>query len=388
MLPAALLDAGAARRLQHARLAAAEVPRPRAGELGGAARRDRDRRDAARDGREAPTPARIVDQQAVPILPDDTGAQVFGKVTVAAEQVLWRSAAGDRSPARRALRPNDLAAGQLLRRPHARGRPHRLARPAPQRPQPGARGRAALSGRVHRGRRRRGSSIAAARIGCRGAGRWRTERARAARRRRPRSSPSAATADRSRSASFATAAETRRARMRSQPFARPNVASEQLMKESSSSASTASSAITCRSASSRPPTGRSTAWTWPADRIGADGRAPAHALLRGRHHDQQGVDRVPRPQVRRGAAAGRDRHARHLRARAAARVRARLRGQPADRPRRGASTRSAWSFPSTSEVYGMCPDDEFDPETSQPGLRPDQQAALDLRLLQAAAWTA
>ena len=54
-------------------------------------------------------------------------------------------------------------------------------------------------------------------------------------------------------------------------------------------------------------------------------------LLRRRHHDQQGVDRVPHPQVRRGAAAGRDRHAGDLRARAAARVRARLRGQPADR---------------------------------------------------------
>ena len=34
---------------------------------------------------------RIVDQQAVPILPDDTARQVFDKVTVAAEQVLWRS---------------------------------------------------------------------------------------------------------------------------------------------------------------------------------------------------------------------------------------------------------------------------------------------------------
>ncbi len=34
---------------------------------------------------------RIVDQQSVPILPDDTARQVFDKVTVAAEQVLWRS---------------------------------------------------------------------------------------------------------------------------------------------------------------------------------------------------------------------------------------------------------------------------------------------------------
>lgn len=33
----------------------------------------------------------IVDRQAVPILPDDTARQVFDKVTVAAEQVLWRS---------------------------------------------------------------------------------------------------------------------------------------------------------------------------------------------------------------------------------------------------------------------------------------------------------
>jgi methionyl-tRNA formyltransferase len=32
----------------------------------------------------------IVDQSAVPILPDDTAEQVFDKVTVAAEQVLWR----------------------------------------------------------------------------------------------------------------------------------------------------------------------------------------------------------------------------------------------------------------------------------------------------------
>jgi methionyl-tRNA formyltransferase len=33
----------------------------------------------------------IVDQSAVPILPDDTGEQVFNKVCTAAEQVLWRS---------------------------------------------------------------------------------------------------------------------------------------------------------------------------------------------------------------------------------------------------------------------------------------------------------
>ena len=53
MLPVELLATSAARRVQHARLAAAEVPRPRADQLGRAARRDRDRRDAARNGRQA-----------------------------------------------------------------------------------------------------------------------------------------------------------------------------------------------------------------------------------------------------------------------------------------------------------------------------------------------
>ncbi|MEO7114265.1 MAG: formyltransferase, partial [Caldimonas sp.] len=61
---------------------------------------------------------RIVDQQSVPILPDDTARQVFDKVTVAAEQVLWRSLpsliAGDVR-----WRPNDVAAGSYFggRRP-------------------------------------------------------------------------------------------------------------------------------------------------------------------------------------------------------------------------------------------------------------------------------
>lgn len=61
---------------------------------------------------------RIVDQQQVPILPDDTARQVFDKVTVAAEQVLWRSLpaliAGDVP-----WRPNDVARGSYFggRRP-------------------------------------------------------------------------------------------------------------------------------------------------------------------------------------------------------------------------------------------------------------------------------
>jgi methionyl-tRNA formyltransferase len=55
----------------------------------------------------------ITDQQAVPILPDDTAEQVFDKVCVAAEQVLWRSlpALMAGTPPRR---PNDLAAGSYF----------------------------------------------------------------------------------------------------------------------------------------------------------------------------------------------------------------------------------------------------------------------------------
>ncbi|TWG85950.1 methionyl-tRNA formyltransferase [Cupriavidus gilardii J11] len=40
--------------------------------------------------REKPDAGDIVDQTAVPILPDDTAREVFDKVTVAAEQTLWR----------------------------------------------------------------------------------------------------------------------------------------------------------------------------------------------------------------------------------------------------------------------------------------------------------
>ena len=67
---------------------------------------------------EKPDAGEIVDAQSVPILPDDTGRQVFDKVNVAAEQVLWRSLPAmidGRTPAL----PNDLAAGNYCgaRRP-------------------------------------------------------------------------------------------------------------------------------------------------------------------------------------------------------------------------------------------------------------------------------
>jgi methionyl-tRNA formyltransferase len=65
-----------------------------------------------------PDAGRIVDQQSVPILPDDTAMEVFDKVTVASEQVLWRAL-----PAiirgQIDYRPNDLAQGSYFgaRRP-------------------------------------------------------------------------------------------------------------------------------------------------------------------------------------------------------------------------------------------------------------------------------
>ncbi|MBE2263033.1 MAG: formyltransferase [Burkholderiaceae bacterium] len=67
---------------------------------------------------EKPDAGSIIDQSSVPILPDDTAEIVFDKVTVAAEQVLWRSLplllAGQATG-----RPNDLAQGSYFsgRRP-------------------------------------------------------------------------------------------------------------------------------------------------------------------------------------------------------------------------------------------------------------------------------
>jgi len=65
-----------------------------------------------------PDAGRIVDQEAVPILPDDLAVDVFGKVTGAAERVLARSLPGlvDGSAV---LRPQDLSKGSYFggRRP-------------------------------------------------------------------------------------------------------------------------------------------------------------------------------------------------------------------------------------------------------------------------------
>lgn len=62
---------------------------------------------------EKPDAGRILDQQAVPILPNDTAREVFAKVTVAAEMILDRSlpplVAGKAT-----LRPQDLARGSYF----------------------------------------------------------------------------------------------------------------------------------------------------------------------------------------------------------------------------------------------------------------------------------
>ena len=112
-------------------------------------------------------------------------------------------------------------------------------------------------------------------------------------------------------------------------------------------------------------------------------RPSAHALLRRRHHDQQGVGRVPRQEVRRDPAAGGDRHAVDLRPAAAARVRTGLRGQPADRAL-GRQIRQAPGVPVDLGSVWHVPRRRIRPGELGAGVRPDQQAALDLRLLQAA----
>lgn len=60
-----------------------------------------------------PDAGSIVDQCPVPILPDDTGEQVFDKVCVAAELVLWRSLPAILEGKAPAL-PNDIARGSYF----------------------------------------------------------------------------------------------------------------------------------------------------------------------------------------------------------------------------------------------------------------------------------
>ncbi len=101
----------------------------------------------------------IVAQTAVPILPDDTAREVFDKVTVAAEMTLDRVLPAAH---RRHGAPRGAGSGgrQLFRRPPARGWRDRLEPRCGRRAQSGPSRRAALSRRVHRGRRRGGAGAA------------------------------------------------------------------------------------------------------------------------------------------------------------------------------------------------------------------------------------
>lgn len=99
-----------------------------------------------------PDAGAIVGQTAVPILPDDTAAQVFDKVTVAAEQTLWRVLPALLAGEAPHL-PNDLAAGSYYggRKPED-GRIE-WSKPGRAGLQPDPRGRAPLSRRLYRPRR-------------------------------------------------------------------------------------------------------------------------------------------------------------------------------------------------------------------------------------------
>ena len=381
---AAAARAAAARRAQHARLAAAEVPRPRAGELGDHPRRNRNRRDAALHDRETRRRRhRGADRGADP-------ARRHREGSVRQGDGRGRDHAGRR--AARADRRHRAAHGRRIssRGTYFGGRKPEdgvidWSRERGGDSQPRARGRAALSWRAHDARRPPGAHSAHARAR-RSAPRRRRHRLpreaeshrRALRRRRNAAGPRAR--DRWRRdvrCDCPCAALAARARAKSRTHIAAHMRRILILGVNGFIGHHLSQRIIAD------------------DRLGdlrhghADrshhrsaGRE-ALPFLRRRHHDQQGVDRVSHQEVRHGAAAGRDRHAGDLRARAAARVRARLRGQPADRPR----LRAAQEAHRVSVDLGglrHVPRRRIRPGDLRAGAGTDQQAALDLRLRQAA----
>ena len=92
---------------------------------------------------EKPDAGRIVDQQAVPILPDDIAVEVFRKVTLAAEIALDRCLPALLAGSAKLLATGPVAR-RLFRRPAARGWPHRLEQRRLVDPQSDTRGSAAL----------------------------------------------------------------------------------------------------------------------------------------------------------------------------------------------------------------------------------------------------
>ena len=179
-LAARLLARRRARRLQHARLAAAEVPRARPGELGRPARRARDRGHAARDGGEArrgahrrpawrcrscPTTARSTSSRKV------TGGRRAGARP--------RAAAPHRRHRARSRRRTSPRGGYFGGAPPEDGRID-WSRARAADPRPRARRGPALSGRLHDARRRGACGVLRTRVLADAAGRappraWRVE---------------------------------------------------------------------------------------------------------------------------------------------------------------------------------------------------------------------
>ena len=102
---------------------------------------------------EKPDAGRIVGQEAVPIGDNDTAAEVFARVTQAAGPRPASARCRASLDGTATLRAPGPAQRQLLRRPQARGRPHRLDARRPRGPRPRPRRGAALPRRLHRARR-------------------------------------------------------------------------------------------------------------------------------------------------------------------------------------------------------------------------------------------
>ncbi len=101
---------------------------------------------------EKPDAGALVDQQPVPIGENDTALEVSQRVAEAAQTVLHAEPAeADRGQCRGAAVGS--FAGLVFRAPPSGGRAHRLAGRRARHPRSGARGRAAVSGRVHRSER-------------------------------------------------------------------------------------------------------------------------------------------------------------------------------------------------------------------------------------------
>ena len=314
----------------------------------------------------------IVDQQAVPILPDDTAVDVFRKVTVAAELVLDRALPdAARRHARRAS-PQDLARGSYFggRRPED-GRID-WSQPARGDPQPGARRRAALPRRLHRGPGHGTCACCARALPRDDAGRARAPGAVLPTRALLRAN--AATAACCASSTWKWTVQCRRRAQLSQRARRtPPCAADRDLHRHEKDLHPRRQRLhrpsPVQAHHRRPPTGRSTAWTcrpsasptcW-STRASTSSRATSPST---------GVDRVPHPQVRHGPAAGGDRDAGDLRARSRCGC-----SSSTSRPTCRSCARCVKYgkrilFPSTSEVYGMCRDAEFDPEASELVLGP------------------